>query len=381
MRHRAVSRPTHHDPRTARAQAVAAVVAFLALVFTTSATVPAHAAEPPPAGQYEGGSDAYTGAQVTFAVDESGTITGFETESYCTTSFGTLPVQWSGMPPTSVQAGVPFDVSWVGAPGDVQAYYELTGVVGADGQASGTGRAGFLPFGTCGGSTFSWTATLGGDGGGPGPGPGPADPALRAEPSVLRHVELEVIGTAFEGVGLAPDSDARLTITRDYDNRLLRERDVRTDSQGVAFLYYRDDLPSRHNGEAYTVELTGTRDGAPITLQTSLVVYNDSNAAVMVTSHDNSVSPGQLTVDEVASSGVRMTAPGFPAGVTPTLYVDGRVVGDLPTTVGGGLDTTYVGALGAGEHELMVLASVPEGHNDVPHRHASIHTFTVTGAP
>src|SRR5699024_10642314 len=100
----------------------------------------------------------YTGATVSFDIDANGVMSNFDTESYCFDSFGTWPVQWVGMPPTQVEAGQEFSVDWEFGDGGVTSYYELSGTVAADGSASGTGRAGFLPYGTCGGMNFTWSA-------------------------------------------------------------------------------------------------------------------------------------------------------------------------------------------------------------------------------
>src|SRR5690606_26487662 len=140
----------------------------------------AHATEPH-TGSYEGNSTAYNGATVSFDIDENGVMSNFDSQSYCFDGMFTHPVQWVGMPATTVQPGVPFEVEWVYDTGDVSPYFELTGTVNADGSANGTGRAGFLPSGTCGGMNFTWTAdrVSGGE-------PDPVyDPQITVSPATL----------------------------------------------------------------------------------------------------------------------------------------------------------------------------------------------------
>ncbi len=376
-----ITHPPHAERRSLLGRSAVAIIAFLALILAAVPALQAHAADAPPAGAYGGPSTAYNGAAVSFSISDAGVLSGFETTSYCSDGFSLLPVAWTGMPPTQIESGQPFEIEWTYDTGDVSPYYELTGVVNADGTASGTGRAGFLPFGTCGGSTFSWTATIGGDGGDPGPGPGPepSEPQVTVDPSELSHIELEIIGAAIEAVGLHPDADATLNITRMRDNRLLRQFDLRTDAEGEAFFYYRDDLPTTHNGEDYLIEVSTTVGDETLSAQTQMLLDKYADVYLRITSHDDAaVSPESLTLDELATSGITVSSGNYPANVESELFIDGRVVGEYVSDESGGVSITYAtDALAPGEHEAMIVGSVDEGGRNV-HRHVVIATFTVT---
>lgn len=184
-----------------------ALITFFALIFTAVPTLNAYAAEPH-TGSYTGTGSAYTGATVSFDIDDNGVMSNFNTTSYCFDGLYSQPVTWVGMPATTVQPGVPFEVNWEYNTGDVSPYYELTGTVNADGSANGTGRAGFLPYGTCGGFEFSWSAERVG-GGEPEP---VYDPTLLITPETISLADLADTGVQFIGGGFPANVPVTYTL-------------------------------------------------------------------------------------------------------------------------------------------------------------------------
>lgn len=239
-------------------RAVIAIVAILALFFTGLSAMQARAADAPPSGSYSGTSTAYTGATVQFSIDGDGNMSGFSTTSYCTTGFGVTPIEWADMPPTPVQAGESFDLRWETGSGSVTAYYELKGVVNADGTASGTGRAGFLPSGTCGGMNFTWSAS-GGD-------PVVVEPVVSVVPGELSVSELAAGGVTVSGSGFLGGADVVLRVAgSDVDSAV-------ADGEGaVSFVFSSSSL----GAGSYSVELVsaaGSGSGSFVVTEDPIII-------------------------------------------------------------------------------------------------------------
>lgn len=139
--------------------------------------VPDEPGDAAPAGSYAGQSlqdragglpwDDATASPVQFRVGDDGRLSGFQTEFWWVCAVGGYHGSdydtFDGMPPTLITVGRPFEISWA----DDAMTYVLTGVVNADGSASGHGVA---HQGVCGAHAFAWSAQLDGD------LPGPVDP-------------------------------------------------------------------------------------------------------------------------------------------------------------------------------------------------------------
>ncbi|MGO1539740.1 MAG: hypothetical protein ACTHW3_10260 [Leucobacter sp.] len=316
-----------------RSRPVIAIIAFLALILTAVPTLQANAADGPPAGSYEGTSDAYTGATVSFDIDSDGFMSNFDSESYCSDGSGVYPVQWVGMPSTQIGTGVPFEIEWEYDTGDVSPYYELTGVVNADGSASGTGRAGFLPYGTCGGMNFTWTAENTSD-------PEPVyDPEASVSPSSLTESELADGGVVIEGQDFPPNTSVELLI-----NGSVVDNEASLYNGNVIFNYSSSSLVTgTHN-----VQL---RAGVH-TADTSFTVNADPEPTY---DPEASVSPSSLTESELADSGVMVTGTDFPANSNVSLSVAGANVGSESANADGEVTFGYTsGSLGAGSHQVVL---------------------------
>ncbi|MBK0419843.1 LPXTG cell wall anchor domain-containing protein [Leucobacter sp. CSA1] len=346
-----MSRSLSSDPPTGRhrllrTRPALAIVAFFALLFTGLPVTAAHAAAPP-TGTYTGDSTAYTGATVAFDIDAAGMMSGFESESYCFDGFGVYPVQWVGMPATQIEAGVPFEVSWEYDTGSVRPYYELTGTVNADGTASGTGRAGFLPSGTCGGMNFTWTAQTDGV-------PAP-DPTASASPSSLTESELASSGVTITGADFPANSDVSLTVGGEAAGTQTASADG-----AVSFPYTSSTLGT---GTHEAVLSSGSASAAASFTVTEDPVTYDPTA---------SVSPSTLTQSELAATGVTIAGEGFAPDSEVALTVAGAAAGTQTANADGDVSFAYTSAsLASGAHEAVLSAA--EG--------TATASFTVTEDP
>ncbi|MGO2521300.1 MAG: hypothetical protein ACTH8F_14350, partial [Microbacterium sp.] len=184
--------------RGRRSLAVAVPIAMVATALALP--VVANAASTVPTGGYSGTSDAYNGATVEFQIDGDGRMTGFDTESYLFCGMFPTPIQWVEQPPLQVSAGSSFTQEWTFS--DVE--YELSGVIAADGAASGTGIAKMPSIG-CSGFDFNWTATADEE-------PVVIDPEVTVSPGEVTVSELAGSGVTVSGSGFAPDASVSLTV-------------------------------------------------------------------------------------------------------------------------------------------------------------------------
>lgn len=318
-----------------RSRAIVAMIAFLALAFTGISVSQAHAAENPPAGTYTGESTAFTGATVSFDVDANGNMSNFSSQSYCSDGFSVNVVDWVGMPSTPVEVGVPFELEWTYDTGDISPYYELTGTINADGTASGTGRAGFLPYGTCGGMNFTWSASTEVGGGDPDP---VYDPTASVSPSELTESELADGGVTIEGQDFAPNTDVDLAI-----NGSIVETEASLYNGNVIFEYSSDSL----GAGSHTAVLTS----GDLSASTSFTVTADTP----VYDPQVSVSPNTLTVSEAQADGVDITVTGFPADTEISVGVVENQLGQVVQTDSDGnafLESYGLGGVSPGEYTV-----------------------------
>lgn len=328
-----MSSRSHASHPLLRSRATVALIGLLALVFTGLSVSQAHAAAAP-AGTYTGTSNAFTDAPVSFDIDASGTISNFYAENYCQSSIGPILVQWVGIPAISVEAGQSFSVDWeYGDDPDFRAYYELTGTVNADGTAAGTGRAGYLPYGTCGGEPFTWQAsTVVED-------PDPVyEPTASVSPSELTESELADSGVVIEGQDFAPNTDVELAIN---GSAITTEESLYNGN--VLFDYSSSDL----GAGTHDVVLTS----GSLSASTSFTV----NADAPVYDPQVVVSPKTITQSEVADNGISVTATGFPANEEIALtVVENEAGGIVVTDADGSVTVTgwMIGDTSPGERTL-----------------------------
>lgn len=306
---------------------------------------------PPQAGTYEGTSSAYTGATMSFEIDSNGVIGNFDSTSYCSDGMFVQPVYWAGGPGQTVEAGVPFELEWEYTDDGFGTYYELQGTVNADGTASGSGRAGFLPLGTCGGMNFTWTANIVG-GGDPDP---VYEPEIFVTPNSLTESELAQSGLHIEGIEFPPTSSVDLLV-----NGTVVDSAQSLYNGSVIFEYTSNTL----GAGTHEIRLTsGTYSvSTSVTVNADPVVYDPSA----------SVAPEQLTVSELADTGVTITGEGFAPDSTVTLAVAGTNQNSAQTNAAGSVTFNFTStSLGAGTHTAQLTAA--EG--------SASASFTVTEDP
>src|SRR5690625_2094920 len=261
-------------------------------------------------------------------------MSDFDTISYCFDGFYNQPVQWAEMPPTQIEAGVPFEVEWEYGTDDFRPYYELTGTVHADGSASGTGRAGFLPSGSCGGYEFDWTADRVGGG-------EPVEPEIEILPSSTVTVsELADPGIQIQGEGFPGSDWVEL-----YVNNQLSHQTMATWDGAVTVLYHSDTLGvGTHELHLVSGSVSAS---ATLTVEPDPVVYDPVA----------SVSPGELTVSELAASGVTITGADFPPGEAVALQVNGSDMDSASANNAGEVSFLFTSnSLDAGTHQVRLAS-------------------------
>ncbi|MBE4695839.1 hypothetical protein HGI16_14130, partial [Brevibacterium casei] len=291
------------SPKTIVFAIFAVLALFASLAFASSA---ASAAGKPPAGTYTGSSDAYNGATVELVIDKDGNITEFDTESYIQCGLFPTAMQWTGIPKTAVTADVPFDLEWLfnENSGGAEVQYRLENVViKSDGTASGEGYASMPSLG-CQGYRFNFTAK--------NETPTPSyDPKVSVSPGSVTVSELADPGVTVSGSGFPADADVVLNVAGgDVETK-------RSDASGnVSFVYKSSGAAE---GEK-AVKLTSGQWSASssFTVTADPVVYEPKV----------SVSPGSVTVSELADPGVTVSGSGFPADADVVLNVAG---GDVET--------------------------------------------------
>ncbi|MGI6877748.1 hypothetical protein [Microbacterium sp. gxy059] len=321
-----------------------------------SALTPAAAASSPPAGPYAGETSA--GDAVEFVIDERGALTEFSTVSTCTVYSmipSTLVVIWPGAnPPIDVRAGEPFAAEWVVETDTASASseYELSGVVNADGTASGTGVVSMdLPVLPCVGSEFEWTASLDGE----APDPDPVyEPTATVSPAELTESELADSGVTISGEGFAPDSEVSLSVSGDEVGSQSADADG-----AVSFAFASDALGAGEHEAVLTAEegeasvvFSVTEDApAPGTIPGEPPSEDDLDPAL-----DGAIAvPASAEPGDEISIAVTGAEPLDEVGVwlfsdpvslgTQTVGADGRTTATIPA------DTE------PGEHEVAVWAS------------------------
>ncbi|UFU06028.1 hypothetical protein [Ruania halotolerans] len=312
--------------RTRLARAGVAILATAGLVATASAGV---AASTVPVGHYAGTSDAYTGATVDFDVDGNGNMSGFASESYIQCGLFPTPMTWAGMPSSAVTAGVPFAFEWDLGEGGERVHYELSGVVNADGSASGQGVAS-MPEISCSGYTFNWTAQA----------DAPVyDPEVVVSPDSVMESDLADSGVSVSGSGFAPGSSVEFSVGGD-----VVESAAADGSGDVVFAYSAVLAP----GE-YAVVLSAAEGSASATLTVTEdpVVYEPEVV----------VSPAELTESAVAGSGVTVEGSGFAPGSSVEFSVGGDVVESAAADGSGDVVFAYSAVLAPGEYAVVLSAA------------------------
>lgn len=344
------------EPRGKRGSVLGAIGAALALL--VSMLVPTAAlAAPPQAGSYVGTSSAYTGATFNFDIDANGVMSNFDATSYCFDGMFTQPVIWAGGPSTPIEAGQPFDLEWEYTVDGFGTYYELQGTVNADGTASGTGRAGFLPTGTCGGSSFTWTAAIGGGGG----DPQPQTPEVILEKSAYYDKEIQNVGIMIRGEGFPADTDVTVTIHQVNGNVERYNTVVRSDANGEVYDRYVGWLEHQALNVNHRVTLSAEVGGQVYTDQKSFRADPGGDGPFWYfDGRDMTVTPEEVALTELANDGVRVQSTNMDGREsTAQLIVNGKIVGEVPVVEIAGqfgeVDYQYLSNdLLAGEHEIAL---------------------------
>uniref|UniRef100_UPI0013C2A152 hypothetical protein n=1 Tax=Brevibacterium casei TaxID=33889 RepID=UPI0013C2A152 len=335
------------SPKTIVFAIFAVLALFASLAFASSA---ASAAGKPPAGTYTGSSDAYNGATVELVIDKDGNITEFDTESYIQCGLFPTAMQWTGIPKTAVTADVPFDLEWLfnENSGGAEVQYRLENVViKSDGTASGEGYASMPSLG-CQGYRFNFTAK--------NETPTPSyDPKVSVSPGSVTVSELADPGVTVSGSGFPADADVVLNVAGgDVETK-------RSDASGnVSFVYKSSGAAE---GEK-AVKLTSGQWSASssFTVTADPVVYEPKV----------SVSPGSVTVSELADPGVTVSGSGFPADADVVLNVAGGDVETKRSDASGNVSFVYKSS-GAAEGEKAVKLTSGQW--------SASSSFTVTADP
>ncbi|WP_394940365.1 hypothetical protein [Psychromicrobium sp. YIM B11713] len=311
------------------------IIAIIAISLLAILGLPASAgaASPAPAGTYTGTSTAYTGATISFTVDANGVMADVNTESYLFCGSFPTPIQWTGMPPTALNADGSFDVTWFFGDPDNRVKYTLSGVVGSNGQASGQGRATMPDLG-CSGLQFTFNATVGGT--------SPLTPKITANPTTLTVSQLANPGTVITGTDFPPNSPLSAT----FDGQQMNGN-VSTNANGG----FQDPVtgtniaPGQHT-IAYTAG--GKTASTTITVNADPVIPDPTVTA----------DPTTLTVSQLASSGTHVTGKDFAASTAITVALDGSNVGTTQSDNTGKIDYTFTKAgVAPGAHTLSFTAA------------------------
>ena len=377
------TRNEEKSSRRTRGSILGAIGAALALI--ASALVPTAAlAAPPQAGTYQGTSDAYTNAHFSFDIDANGVMSNFDATSYCFDGWFTQPVVWAGGPSTPIEAGQAFDLEWESTIDGFGTYYELSGTVNADGTASGTGRAGFVPTGTCGGSSFTWTASIGGDGGDPAPQPG--EPTVILEKESYYDYEIQRVGIMIRGEGFPAETDVNITIHQDNNGTERLNTTVRSDVNGVVYHRYVGWLEHQPLTTWHTLTMSAVVDGEEYSDEEAFTADPGGDGTFQYF-HDRemSVSPQSISQSEFASDGVHVASTDMDGREdTAELIVDGKVVGEVPVAEipgqFGEVDYQFIDAsLPVGVHEVALrTVHVDDSLNPRTWERVAWDTFTVT---
>lgn len=370
--------------RLKRGSVLGALGAAAALVMSAIVPTLAHAA-PPEAGTYEGTSTAYTDAPFSFEIDADGRMSNFDAMSYCFDGQFTQFVTWAGGPAAPIEAGQSFDLEWQITDDGFGSYYELQGTVNADGTASGTGRAGFLPTGTCGGAEFDWTASLS-DGG--GSDPGPQEPTIVLEKESYYDHEIQRVGIMIRGENFPADTDVEITIHQVSNNDEKYSTTVRSDANGEVydrFIGWLEHQPLP-GGIAHRLTLSAEGDSGTITEEETFKAIPGGNSGFQrFDAREMTVTPDSVSQSALATEGVRIESTDMDGRErTAELIINGKVVGEVPVTEiadeFGEVAHDYIDdSLPVGEHEAALRTVHPDGGlNPTTWERVAWDTFTVT---
>ena len=361
--------------------AIGAAIALIASVFVPTA---AHAA-PPQAGTYIGTSDAYTGATFSFDIDANGVMSNFDSMSYCTDGMFTNPVYWAGGPSAPIEAGQPFDLEWQLSDDGFGTYYELQGTVNADGTASGTGRAGSLPSGTCGGMGFAWSASVGGN----GDDPSPQSPEVILEKTGYYDHEIQNVGIMIRGENFPVDTDVEITIHQVNNGAERYRTTVRSDANGEVYDRYVGWLEHQTLNGNHRLTLTADVDGQEISEEVNFRANPGGEGPFQYfDARDMTATPQTISQSELATEGLRIESDNMDGREdTAQLLINGKLVGEVPVVEiadqFGAVDYEHFDdSFTLGEHEVALRTVHVSGvNNPRTWERVAWDTFTVTEDP
>src|SRR5690625_1413940 len=358
--------------------------AVIALIVSTLIPTAANAT-PPQSGSYVGTSTAYTGAHFSFDIDASGVMHNFDATSYCFDGLFTQPVIWAGSPGTPIEAGQPFDLEWEYNVDGFGMKYELQGTVNADGTASGTGRAGFLPSSPCGGMEFNWSAAIGGTGG----DPSPQGPEIILEKNTFYDYEIQRVGIMIRGEGFPANADVSITIDQVNNDNERYNTVVQSNANGEVYDRYLGWLEHQTLNRSHRLTLSAEVDGDVFGDQVYFQAIPGGDGTFQYfNDREMSATPQSLSQSDLATTGIHIESDDMDGREnTAELIINGKVVDEVPVTEianqFGAVDYQYVdNTLPAGEHEAALrTVHVSGAVNPVTWERVAWDTFTVTEDP
>src|SRR5690625_1258650 len=265
-----------------------------------------------------------------FEVDDSGSIRDLSGEFWwvCVAGgveSGYLELADSEFPTTPVTVDRPFEITWSPGASD----YTLTGVVNADGSATGTF---VFDHGPCGDSILSWTAELDGE-------PIDPDPAFEVDPiAPISQWDIERDGLTVTGSGFEQDEALTIQIG---DETFTAEADFFGD---VEFVFV-----GALGAGTHTLTITAATGSISATFD---VVADETYFA------DYDGTPLMLVVPEVlpesSDSPITVIARDLVEDSPVDVTVNGTVVDSVFAGLGS-LDYELTDALGVGEHTIELI--------------------------
>ncbi|WP_300266790.1 hypothetical protein [Microbacterium sp.] len=165
------------------------------------------------------------------------------------------------------------------------------------------------------------------------------DPAVSVSPSEVTVSELASSGVAVSGTGFAPGASVSLTVGG------VDGGSQSADADGNVEFSFSGELAAG----PHAVVLSSADGDA----EASLTVVDDP----LVVDPAVSVSPAEVTVSELASSGVAVSGTGFAPGASVSLTVGGVDGGSQSADADGNVEFSFSGELAAGPHAVVLSSA------------------------
>ncbi|MGO2521299.1 MAG: LPXTG cell wall anchor domain-containing protein, partial [Microbacterium sp.] len=165
------------------------------------------------------------------------------------------------------------------------------------------------------------------------------DPEVSVSPGEVTVSELAGSGVTVSGSGFAPDASVSLTVGGVSGGSQIADADG-----NVSFVFTGDLAAGSH------AVVLSSADGDA---ETTMIVVADP----VVIDPEVSVSPGEVTVSELAGSGVTVSGTGFAADASVSLTVGGVDGGSQTADADGNVSFVFTGELAAGSHAVVLSSA------------------------